>query len=383
MSRLSAWRFACKVCSLLLKATGQEVAKTPENIRILQRELYRKAKGPNYDRLWDLRIAAARDGQIRTRFAFLASTVISVALLIAVFNFEFSWIRSFAKDTEWSGTDIQEEVQKDLIKNWIDTGRLNISLLGVAVGGSDASLVGSVALYILTTWFFYCIRRENHLIGRLLTEAHEKQDRDLIRAVYHGITSYTVFTTIGDDEPICYRKLQAPKLAVPHNRLTFMALVFLPVLAILLMIGTDIISLCRSAVARNPKLTLLSKLADPEVTQLGRIEFAAFIFLLLVFFQCCRIRICEMKTEGLLQWFHNEYIYQGNNTLAASCWSKFFARLAPHILLVGTYAILIVLIWFPLDLEPACFGKLIPLSDRIISNILTVFKSYVGVSSSF
>jgi hypothetical protein len=45
---------------------------------------------------WNIRIQAARDAQTRSRLSFLASTVISVAMLIAIFNFEFSWLRNVA-----------------------------------------------------------------------------------------------------------------------------------------------------------------------------------------------------------------------------------------------------------------------------------------------
>jgi hypothetical protein len=93
---------------------------------------------------WSLRIAGARDAQTRTRWAFLASTVISVALIIAIFNFEFSWLRNFALKKEFPSTAMQTEIQKDLMKSWIDSGRLKISVLGVDIGGSDATIMGSL-----------------------------------------------------------------------------------------------------------------------------------------------------------------------------------------------------------------------------------------------
>ena len=91
---------------------------------------------------WKMRIEAGRDAQTRSRLAFLASTVISVALLVAVFNFQFSWLRTFASEdtARKATTELQKELQKEVRKQWIDSGRVKISLLGVDLAESDASL---------------------------------------------------------------------------------------------------------------------------------------------------------------------------------------------------------------------------------------------------
>jgi len=300
---------------------------------------------PDHESHWNLRIAAARAAQTRTRLSFLASTVISVALLIAIFNFEFSWSRNFAYSAkEASQTEVinqnldkapnpQGTIQAELIKNWIDSGRMKISLLGVDIGGDDATIMGSLSLYILTIWFFYCIRRENHSIVRLLQDAGQTQDKELKLAVFHDINSYTVFTAIGADRAI--DTLETPIYEKPpeaHNRPRFLFLIFLPVITVLLMMTIDITSLCRDAVARNTNHTLLHEITHStetlwslskslwakgeesqlmngkELTQLGMIEFVALFFFVLIFMNCNEIRKCEKATETVLAEFYKRHI---------------------------------------------------------------------------
>jgi hypothetical protein len=156
-------------------------------------------------------------------------------------------MRDFAFLDKFFEKEVTKEIQKELIKNWIDSGQLRISPLGVNLSESDSSVMGSAALYVLTTWFFYCIRRENHLIARLLIDADQSHDDDLKLAVYHGINSYTVFTTIGDDYPIDRLRPPPPlQLSVAYHNPVFIALIFLPAITIAFMVGTDLLSLIRS-----------------------------------------------------------------------------------------------------------------------------------------
>jgi hypothetical protein len=264
---------------------------------------------PNH---WTIRVRAARDAQVRTRFAFLASTVISVALIIVIFNFEFSWYRNFANKTDFHKVaEVQQEVQKEILKNWVDSSRLKIAVLGIDLGGSDATLLGSISLYILTTWFYYCMRRENHLIARLLIDADRSNDDDIKLAAYHAINSYTVFTTIGDDDPI--RDLRPPpphRHSVAHNRLMFLLLVFLPAVTILFMIGTDLWSLTHEALARDPAKLLSEMLSSSERTQIEVIDGIGILVFGAILSLCNNIRKCEGATEGVLRQFYDEFIFK-------------------------------------------------------------------------
>jgi hypothetical protein len=232
------------------------------------------------DDQWSIRIEAGQAAQTRSRFAFLASTVISVALIIAIFNFEFSWLRNLAVSDQPTSTEetVQEELRKDARKGWVDSGRVKISLLGVDLAESDASILGSFGLYVLTLWFFYCMRRENHLIANLLIDADEKNDREINLAVYHGIASYTVFTTIGGDDPIRTIRPPPPReeaLARIHPINVALALLFLPPFTILFTIATDVMSLFRASPFRISTVPdpLWKLLSPPEWTEVAISRF--------------------------------------------------------------------------------------------------------------
>jgi hypothetical protein len=257
---------------------------------------------------WDIRIQAAREAQARSRFAFLASTIISISLLIAIFNFEFSWLRNFAypPPPDVKIGEIQQEMRKEIRKTWIDSTRLKIPILGVDLAASDASTLGSISLYILTVWFYYCMRRENHLIGSLLIDADKNNDEAISLAVYHGVASYTVFTTIGGDEPInTVRPAPAFRRSVVKIRPIYVILLFLPALTIAFMLGTDILSLFRDAVLRDPTKSLYQLLGFREYVEVAIIDGVAAVILGAILHLCANILRCERATERVLRQFHD------------------------------------------------------------------------------
>lgn len=260
---------------------------------------------------WTIRIRAARDAQTRTRYAFLASIIVCVALAITILNFEFSWLRTFARPpfTEvklGEVNEVQEEMRKELRKEWIRSSRFKIPPLGVDIESSDATILGSIGIYVLTFWFFLCIRRENHLITRLLIDADQKEDGEVKFAVYHGIASYTVFTTIGDDAPIKrLRPPPPPQEARAYDHPTFRWLVRLPAFTVLLMILTDVLSLFRDGLMRlKPTEPIWMQLQPQEWVQIGIIEFIAVGFFVAILKDCNKILECEWATEGVLREFH-------------------------------------------------------------------------------
>jgi hypothetical protein len=154
------------------------------------------------------------------------------------------------------------------------------------------------------------MRRENNLIGNLLIDAMENNDHELMTAVYHGVASYTVFTTIGkDDEPICSLQRSATcERPIAYLRWTFWVLIYLPVFTILFMIGVDLVSLLREAVARNPEVRLYTQLEWYEVVQLVIIELLAAFICGVVTITCHNILRFEHCTGEMLRQF-NESLF--------------------------------------------------------------------------
>jgi hypothetical protein len=116
-----------------------------------------------------VRIEATRDATSRSRFALLASTVAALSFLIAEFNAYISWNRDFALADKFARPDTPTGIaQRRLLDDWVSSSSMNVSLLGIHVNTSDATILGGIALFFLTLWLFYSVRRENRLVGTLL-----------------------------------------------------------------------------------------------------------------------------------------------------------------------------------------------------------------------
>jgi len=228
-------------------------------------------------------------------------------MLISIFNYEFSWMRNVAvnDDPNILSGSIQAELRREARKEWVDSGRMKISLLGVDLAESDASLLGSFGLYVLTIWFFYCMRRENHLIAHLIIDADHHEKKEVSLSVYHGIASYTVFTTIGGDYPIGTVRPPPPRWdAVDRIHFTNLGLLFLPAITILLMMATDMLSLYRASPYRPTPESLGFALTAWEWAQVAFVEAIALLFLVLTTVKCRDILNFEKATEHVLREFH-------------------------------------------------------------------------------
>jgi hypothetical protein len=90
-----------------------------------------------------------------------------------------------------------------------------------------------------------------------------------------------------------------------YNRLIFWILVFLPALTIAFMIATDVWSLFRPALVRNPNKLLYELLSFSELIEVAAIELIAMFILGRILSTCNDILRCEKATEEVLQQFHN------------------------------------------------------------------------------
>ena len=100
------------------------------------------------------------------------------------------------------------DLQKELLKTWVNSLFLNFPVLGVRFSIYDAWIIGSFALIVLAAWEFFALRRENDLIARLLQDASQ-QNQSTKCFVYHGILGTQLFATISDSsEPI--RSIHSP-----------------------------------------------------------------------------------------------------------------------------------------------------------------------------
>ena len=122
-----------------------------------------------------LRLEGIKDALSRSRLAFLVTTIISLMMILGIWNSYFSWDREFA----WfknrplptdSRHDVIEHLQKKWVEHWLNNQQISVPLLGISVSTSDSTFLASVALVVVMIWFFWCTRRENHSIAQLLED---------------------------------------------------------------------------------------------------------------------------------------------------------------------------------------------------------------------
>ena len=223
------------------------------------------------------RLEAMRDAASRSRFALLVSTIAALSVLIACFNCYLSWNREFALENKFADTGIEADkgkagdpitiakerindntltglvtgpVQRQLLNDWVSSTSMNITLLGIRVNVADATVLGGIALFFLTLWFSYSMRRENRLVWTLLRDTRDA-DLGTMDLAFSGIISRMVFTAVRPDKqeladlrerPLAKRQDPGPakiKLTLIGAQLLF----FLPPVAIFLSLVFDILSL--------------------------------------------------------------------------------------------------------------------------------------------
>jgi hypothetical protein len=158
------------------------------------------------DATLEIRLVAAQASQERSRVAFFATTLVSLAVLIAVWNAYLSTYRAFALQHQSSLTDPEKaagtrKLQEELLAEWVRSRYITISLIGISVGVGDAPLIASFALMIACTWFHLSVRRENYNLGRLIIDY--SKDNNKLWCIYHAVSSYSIFTrVVRSDSPI-------------------------------------------------------------------------------------------------------------------------------------------------------------------------------------
>lgn len=273
-----------------------------------------------------MRVNASLDGiksaQKRTRLTFLVSVVISLAVIITLWNAYFSWDRSFASAVRWNGakgsfvpkTDtepkespVTQEAHRLIIAEWVKSQVITVPLLGIRVGISDAATLSGISLFIVAIWFSFSMRQENFLIGSLLRET-KNDELDLRRFIYSSIKSQLVFTNINkSDQPLVDLHVKDEEKHVFFARKVDSFLFFLPPIGIALAITMDILSVFLvHSLFRYPHAPLFSLLnKSSEWISLVVIEIIAIILLTLTSVVCFRSLKYEQGTAKTLTKYAN------------------------------------------------------------------------------
>jgi len=144
-----------------------------------------------------------------------------------------------------AGMSQARRLRKDLMEN--ELSMVSAPLIGSKFHSSDASLLGSAAMLILSIWFFYSVRRENNIVGVIVREAeaalqHPKSESAKEKAayLYDAIAHFFVFTTHEGQESEDFPAGQGPEI---RARLGVRVLMYMPVWVPLGLAGWDMLSL--------------------------------------------------------------------------------------------------------------------------------------------
>lgn len=248
---------------------------------------------------YDLLIESATEASQRARWILTATIVTSLTVLGAVYNFGLSQLRKFIEllvvapvTPSAAGASVPNEALKELqtalVKSWVEQLSVNINLIGLKFFAADATFIGSLALVIVTTWLFFGIRRENHIIGRTLRMA-SNEGQDLRAYVYYGLSNTQVFATVTDnDAPIMMDDTRASS-AWGLRRIAVL-LLYLPAITSVVMLVADLLSLFHFSAIFRGRLETVYEYLSPQPDGLRKvlplfltkfvIQFVVMIFLL-------------------------------------------------------------------------------------------------------
>lgn len=249
-----------------------------------------------------IRLEAARESITRARLAFLVTTLLSMTVLVALYNSYVSWYRGFALQEEFASNEVTKQAQLLLLEEWVKNQTIEIQPLGLRVGVSDLAFLASTSIFVSTLWFFFCVRRENHVVGLLLADTDEKGN-DVMKMVYHGISSHMIFLdSTGSDYPIDSLQPGAPRRGgLPFVRPSIKVLYFLPGITIAACVIFDALTIFYlKAVFRFPHGPLSSHVKPDDIAWIVLIELIAIVIATQTFTMSARMLAFQNATEKLL-----------------------------------------------------------------------------------
>lgn len=167
---------------------------------------------------------------VRTRKVFIILNVISIIYVVGYFNYKLTWLRH--KDDKYisllmekdnllkqhtdtlayrNQMDISAREKLLIDKYNVDFRFINFDLIGTKVYIEDLPLLGSIALSIIITWFFYCIRRETGIVKEINTRFQKEPNQEIKDYLFYGVSFNIIFNTIKnvDEEKVTVGQLMS------------------------------------------------------------------------------------------------------------------------------------------------------------------------------
>jgi hypothetical protein len=227
-------------------------------------------------------IIAVSHAASRSRTTYYVTILTCCFVLIGIFNEEYTWeshinfeerpMFGFSNNILPTDTNITKfinnkipyaslpEESKEVYKNHLQTMsgiyaqeffkrfELQIPVLGIRVFSSDLSLIASIALIVLFTWLYFCIRRESHLIKQIRFEFERTDSLEVRNLIFHGAIFENIFITATKDKidetkvknKVVRLILRLIVLNIFSPRIVMLILRVLPLLTIVFVIYSDL-----------------------------------------------------------------------------------------------------------------------------------------------
>lgn len=149
----------------------------------------------------EMRLTNVKDAMQRTRFVFIVMTVVSSAIIFALWNDRLARDKDMAFGNDaynnniiWSRMPQPMHIygRQQLVAEWYKNRIIQVGVLGVRLSVSDLAVTGSLTLLVITIWYYYSLRRENRATVTLLRDVL-KEDVEVRYMVYQVIKHSSVF----------------------------------------------------------------------------------------------------------------------------------------------------------------------------------------------
>lgn len=260
----------------------------------------------------DLLINTYKEATKRTRGIFVILQLVAIVFFIGYFNHRYTWLRRGIEVYELEkGQYKPDELNiEESLKYYYriyskskelggDLKFIDFDLVGLEIYIEDLPLLGSIALTIIMTWFFYVNRRESGIITEISKKISDEKDANMIKYLFYGTSFNLVFNTIKsvDDEEVSFAQLMAVKI----RRI----LLFLPAIILSAILIHDIYeTFWVETIYKNPegvKLTVWKYFREEKWTKENSYwALAEIILRILITFPL--ILYCILQSNALLRF---------------------------------------------------------------------------------
>src|ERR1051325_5833038 len=321
----------------------------------------------------EARLKAIADATANVRYAFAVCVVIAGTLSLVEWNAFLPTHRVLAAPlptiTEPKGVDEPvPDLRRTIRAMWVESTFVTVPLLNVKIGINDVAVLGTFTLFIMSMWWYWCVRREHHAIATLLRDTYH--DAALSPFIYHTIADAAFildqqdgppFTTLrsgatnvtGVDRRSFGRRVAAAMrfvlwpFSMPsfakfreadlYGRFLNMAtglLVFLPSAAGVVLLAGDISSLFTPSLFVVPGRSAFQALGARAIASYALANWVpGTAFVILTTRNCSLIRFYQTETEhAIRQYGRNVTGAEANNLLRAATTAA-IQRLGPSLTL--------------------------------------------------